>query len=66
MGYAIAVLVALFASILIVGAISGRVKVRSCCSVPPEHDVRIKNALRDDAARAASNEALSSRDLEHT
>jgi len=42
----IGVVVALFAVGLIVLALTGRAKVRSCCSVPAEHDLRMRDASR--------------------
>jgi hypothetical protein len=36
-------------TLLVVGAIRGRVTVQSCCSVPAERDGRIAAALREDA-----------------
>jgi hypothetical protein len=37
-------------TILVVGAVRGRVTVQSCCSVPAERDGRIAAALREDTA----------------
>ncbi len=37
-------------TVLVVGALRGRVTVQSCCSVPAERDGRIAAALREDAA----------------
>jgi hypothetical protein len=36
-------------TVLVVGAVRGRVTVQSCCSVPAERDGRIAAALREDA-----------------
>jgi hypothetical protein len=33
-----------------VGMITGRVRARSCCSVPAEHDARLLVAATDDTA----------------
>jgi len=34
-------------AILVTGAVRGRVTMRSCCAVLPEHDGRIAAALRE-------------------
>ena len=35
-----------FAVFLLVAAVTGRAKVRSCCAVPAEHDLRLRDASR--------------------
>ncbi len=47
------VLVVLFLAVLLIGAVTGRVKVSSCCVVAdPQCDARMRDAFaRDDARR---------------
>lgn len=49
--YVIAALVVLPVVVLVVGAIQGRVAVRSCCAVEPERDLRMRAAFTEDAER---------------
>ena len=49
--HVIAVLVALPVVLLVVGAIRGRMEVRSCCAVEPERDLRMRAAFTEDAER---------------
>lgn len=45
---ALGVAVALFTAVLLVGAVTGRVKVRSCCAVAdPRRDLRMRAAFTD-------------------
>ena len=44
MQYVIGALVCVPAVVLAVGAVRGRVKVTSCCSVDADHDVRLRDA----------------------
>ena len=48
MTYVIGGAVALFAGVLLVGALTGRVKSSSCCSIAdPRQDKRMSAAFRD-------------------
>lgn len=42
MQFVLATLVILPVAALVIGAISGRVRARSCCSVPAERDLRLR------------------------
>jgi hypothetical protein len=42
MVYLLAIPAVIFPVMLIVGAVRGRVKVTSCCSVAPENDMRLR------------------------
>ena len=42
MQFVLATLVVLPVAALIIGAIRGRVRARSCCSVPAERDLRLR------------------------
>ena len=42
MQFVLATLVVLPVAALIIGAISGRVRARSCCSVPAKRDMRLR------------------------
>ena len=53
MRYVFAAMVLAVPLLLAIGSLTGRVKIRSCCSVGPERDLRIINALREDEAAAA-------------
>lgn len=45
---ALGVAVAVFVLLLVVGAITGRVKVKSCCAIAdPRHDLRMRGAYID-------------------
>jgi hypothetical protein len=37
---------AAFAVALLLAAVTGRAKVRSCCAIPAEHDLRLRDASR--------------------
>jgi len=41
MRYLLAAPVVLFIAVMAVGAITGRVKARSCCAIPAERDLRL-------------------------
>jgi hypothetical protein len=45
-GALVAVAFAVVAVVLLVLAVTGRAKVRSCCAVPAEHDLRLRDASR--------------------
>ncbi len=45
MKYLVAAPVVLFVVWLAVGAITGRVKARSCCSIPAERDLRMRDVV---------------------
>ena len=60
----LAVVVALFLVLLLAGAVTGRVKVRSCCAVAdPRADARMRAAFEDPdlSAPAATEAAVTSR-----
>jgi len=42
-----------FSVLLVVGAISGRVKVRKCCGIDPRNDLRMRGAYEDERTDAA-------------
>jgi hypothetical protein len=44
MKYLVAAPVVLFMVWLVVGALTGRVKARSCCSIPADRDLRLRDA----------------------
>jgi hypothetical protein len=52
MRWLLAVIVVLPAVVLVVGAVRGRVQVRSCCSVDAVHDKRMIVGLAQDTAAA--------------
>jgi hypothetical protein len=52
MRWVLAVIVVLPAVVLVVGAVRGRVQVRSCCSVDAMHDKRMILGLAQDSPAA--------------
>jgi hypothetical protein len=49
--YVIGAVVIAFLVLLVVGAITGRVRSRSCCSIAdPRQDLRMRGAFEDEAA----------------
>jgi len=49
--YVLGGLVLLFLALLIVGAISGRVRMQSCCAVPAEKDARMRDGEKGPEAQ---------------
>jgi hypothetical protein len=53
--YVIGGVVIAFLVVLVVGAVTGRVKSRSCCSIPdPRQDLRMRAAFEDDPSPPAT------------
>lgn len=48
MTYLLAVPVVAFVAFLVVGAVAGRVRVRSCCAADPRQDLRMRAAFPDE------------------
>lgn len=46
LGSLVAVAFASVALMLLILAVTGRARVRSCCAVPAEHDLRLRDASR--------------------
>lgn len=42
------VLLVAFVSLLVVGSLTGRVRVKPCCAADPRHDLRMRAAFEDD------------------
>lgn len=57
---ALGVVVAAFIVTLVVGAVTGRVKVKSCCAVAdPRRDLRMRDAFSDATPTSRSKQAMS-------
>ena len=54
MKYLVAAPVVLFTVWLAVGAITGRVKARSCCSIPADRDLRLRRPASADLTTVAA------------
>ena len=55
MRWALAFVVVMPAVLLVLGAVRGQVRVRSCCSVDAAHDVRMSAAFASDPALAGGS-----------
>jgi hypothetical protein len=50
MKFLVAAPIVLFVVWLAVGAVTGRVKARSCCSIPADRDLRLRGVVPTDSA----------------
>jgi len=57
MKFLVAAPVVLFTVWLAVGAITGRVKARSCCSIPADRDLRLRGLTGRDTTAATAPDA---------
>jgi hypothetical protein len=59
---AVGVIVSVFTVLLLVGAVTGRVKVTSCCGIAdPRRDARMRDAFADEASPHSGAPSIASR-----
>lgn len=47
-------------AVMVVGGLTGRVRMTSCCSVPIERDLRMRGAFEDEQGQAQLEQPISS------
>lgn len=63
MEYVLVALIAIAFSLLVLGALTGRVKMTNCCSIAdPTKDLRMRAAYEDDTKSGASYDDLAARE----
>jgi len=50
MVYVLGVLVVAFVVLVVVGSVTGRIKIKSCCAADPRRDLRMRGAFEDEPA----------------